>query len=60
MDMYIESNLEIQHFFQDYASIEDILPYSIDEGFIDLTSSFMPTVLMKVMSIIPISRKSNA
>ena len=39
MDMYIEKNLEIQHVFQDYASIEDILPYSIDEGFIDLTSS---------------------
>ena len=39
MDMYIEKNLEIQHIFQDYASIEDILPYSIDEGFIDLTSS---------------------
>ena len=39
MDMYIEKNLEIHHIFQDYASIEDILPYSIDEGFIDLTSS---------------------
>ena len=39
MDMYIEKNLEIQHILQDYASIEDILPYSIDEGFIDLTSS---------------------
>ena len=39
MDMYIEKNLEIQHVFHDYASIEDILPYSIDEGFIDLTSS---------------------
>lgn len=39
MDMYIEKNLEIQHIFQDYASIKDILPYSIDEGFIDLTSS---------------------
>lgn len=58
--MYIESNLEIQHIFQDYASIEDILPYSIDEDFIDLTASFMTTVLMKVMSTIPISQKSNA
>lgn len=38
MDMYIEKNLAIQHIFQDYASIEDILPYSIDENFIDLTS----------------------
>lgn len=39
MDRYIEKNLEIQHIFQNYGSIEDILPYSIDEGFIDLTSS---------------------
>lgn len=39
MDMYIKRNIEIQHIFQNYASIEDILPYSIDEGFIDLTSS---------------------
>ena len=38
MDMYIEKNLAIQHIIQDYASIEDILPYSIDENFIDLTS----------------------
>ena len=39
MDRYIEKNLEIQHIFQDYAAPDDILPYSIDEGFIDLTSS---------------------
>lgn len=39
MDLYIEKNIEIQHIFQDYASPADILPYSIDEGFIDLTSS---------------------
>lgn len=39
MDLYIERNMEIQHIFQNYASVEDILPYSIDEGFIDLTSS---------------------
>ena len=39
MDTYIEKNIEIQHIFQNYAGIEDILPYSIDEGFIDLTSS---------------------
>ena len=39
MDVYIEKNLEIQHIFQNYASPSDILPYSIDEGFIDLTSS---------------------
>ena len=39
MDRYIEKNIDIQHIFQDYAAPEDILPYSIDEGFIDLTSS---------------------
>ena len=39
MHKYIEKNIEIQHIFQNYASIDDILPYSIDEGFIDLTSS---------------------
>ena len=39
MHKYIEKNIEIQHIFQNYASMEDILPYSIDEGFIDLTSS---------------------
>ncbi|NMA72830.1 MAG: Y-family DNA polymerase [Bacteroidales bacterium] len=39
MDLYIEKNIEIQHIFQNYASNEDILPYSIDEGFIDLTTS---------------------
>ena len=39
MDRYIEKNLEIQHIFQNYGSIEDILPYSVGEGFIDLTSS---------------------
>ncbi len=39
MDRYIEKNIDIQHIFQDYAAPEDILPYSIDERFIDLTSS---------------------
>ncbi|MFC3927943.1 Y-family DNA polymerase [Streptococcus caprae] len=39
MDRYIEKNLEIQKIFANYASPEDILPYSIDEGFIDLTGS---------------------
>lgn len=39
MNRYIEKNLEIQQIFQNYAAPEDILPYSIDEGFIDLTSS---------------------
>lgn len=39
MELYIEKNIEIQHIFQNFASPSDILPYSIDEGFIDLTSS---------------------
>ncbi|MBM7642058.1 Y-family DNA polymerase [Streptococcus loxodontisalivarius] len=39
MDRYIEKNIEIQHVFQDFAAPNDIFPYSIDEGFIDLTSS---------------------
>lgn len=39
MDLYIEKNLEIQRIFQNYAAVNDIHPYSIDEGFIDLTSS---------------------
>lgn len=38
MDLYIQKNLEIQKVFQNYADPTDILPYSIDEGFIDLTS----------------------
>lgn len=39
MDYYIEKNIEIQNILLNYASSADILPYSIDEGFIDLTSS---------------------
>lgn len=39
MALYIEENLKIQKIFQNYASPNDIYPYSIDEGFIDLTSS---------------------
>ncbi|MDW8682653.1 Y-family DNA polymerase [Streptococcus suis] len=39
MDKYIEANIDIQGILQNYASPEDIYPYSIDEGFIDLTSS---------------------
>ena len=45
MDEYIAVNMEIQRIFQNYGSPADIYPYSIDEGFIDLTSSlnyFMP------------------
>ncbi len=39
MALYIKENLKIQKIFQNYASDKEILPYSIDEGFIDLTSS---------------------
>lgn len=39
MDEYIKQNMLIQDIFKNYASPDDILPYSIDEGFIDLTSS---------------------
>ena len=39
MDKYIAVNMEIQGIFQNYGSPDDIYPYSIDEGFIDLTSS---------------------
>lgn len=39
MGLYIEQNIAIQKIFQNYAPKEDILPYSIDEGFIDLTHS---------------------
>lgn len=31
--------MEIQKIFQDFAAPDDIFPYSIDEGFLDLTSS---------------------
>ena len=39
MDKYIAVNMAIQRIFQNYGSPDDIYPYSIDEGFIDLTSS---------------------
>ena len=39
MDRYIEVNMEIQRVFQNYGSPDEIYPYSIDEGFIDLTTS---------------------
>ncbi len=39
MAIYIEENLKIQKVLQNYASISEIHPYSIDEGFIDLTES---------------------
>lgn len=39
MDKYVSVNMEIQGIFQNYGSPNDIYPYSIDEGFIDLSSS---------------------
>ena len=39
MNAYIEKNMEIQKILQDFAAPDDIFPYSIDEGFVDLTSS---------------------
>lgn len=46
MGLYIQKNLEIQEILKHYAPKEEILPYSIDEGFIDLTRSinyFIPS-----------------
>ena len=39
MDEYIKVNMQIQRVFQNFGGPEDIFPYSIDEGFVDLTSS---------------------
>ena len=39
MDEYIRVNMRIQEVLSNYGSPEDIYPYSIDEGFVDLTSS---------------------
>lgn len=50
MSLYIEKNIEIQHILQNYGSPEDILPYSIDEGFIDLTGSLNYFIADKKMS----------
>ncbi len=39
MGKYIEVNLKIQEILQNYGTPEEIYPYSIDEGFIDVTKS---------------------
>lgn len=39
MSAYIDKNMEIQHIIQDFAAIDEICWYSIDEGFVDLTES---------------------
>lgn len=50
MDKYIEVNIQIQNIFLQFAAREDILPYSIEEGFIDLTSSLNYFVKDKTLS----------
>lgn len=39
MNLYIQKNIEILNIFKNYVPDEDIHPYSIDEGFLDLTES---------------------
>lgn len=39
MALYIEENLKLQKVLQNYANPNEIYPYSIDEGFVDLTTS---------------------
>lgn len=39
MALYIQENLKIQKILKNYAGDEEIYPYSIDEGFIDLSTS---------------------
>ena len=41
MGLYIEMNRKINEIFQRYAMKEDIVSYSIDESFIDVTESFI-------------------
>ncbi|WP_409022064.1 Y-family DNA polymerase [Dellaglioa sp. P0083] len=40
MNLYIEENLKINKLFQQFASNDDIHPYSIDESIIDMTTSW--------------------
>ena len=39
MALYIEENLKIQNVLKNFASDKEIYPYSIDEGFVDLTEA---------------------
>lgn len=39
MALYIEENLKIQNIFRRYAPENKVYPYSIDEGFVDLSGS---------------------
>lgn len=40
MNLYIEENIKINKVFQQFASDDDIHPYSIDESIIDMTTSW--------------------
>lgn len=50
MALYIEENLKIQQIFRRYAPENRVCPYSIDEGFVDLSSSLDYFVSDKSMS----------
>lgn len=50
MSLYIEKNLDILKVLEKYAPHEEILPYSIDEGFVDLTRSLNYLVPDKEMT----------
>lgn len=50
MGIYIEKNMQIYEVMQNYATKAEILPYSIDEGFIDLTMSLDYFATSKTMS----------
>lgn len=50
MGIYIQENLKIQKILHTYAAPEDIHPYSIDEGFIDLTHSLNYFIRSKELS----------
>ena len=39
MSEYIRINMQIQRILQNFATTSEIYPYSIDEGFVDLTTS---------------------
>ena len=57
MNAYIQVNMEIQKVFQEFAAPDDIFPYSIDEGFIDLTSSSLER--RNWISFLPGSKKGS-
>ena len=40
MDLYIQKNIQINNIFRQFASDADIYSYSIDESFVDVTTSY--------------------